>query len=199
MRIHSDFSFKRHLENLSILAQGNFRYESNPFPSAFSSKKKNHRLYHREIYTCSITLVFQAGDLLPLELIFVNIVHTKHYTGPTGNDTSYTLEKNHLYVIFASLVLLPGSLCEYMPEFMPYGFQQPLNEIITHTEQIRTPRFRLRLFVCDICKKSFKQRVHLQDHMRSHTLEKPFKCHLCPQTFNRKSSAKRHLKVHWKD
>ncbi|GFX54507.1 zinc finger protein [Trichonephila clavipes] len=91
-----------------------------------------------------------------------------------------------------------GELRDCMRDLMPYGFQQPLNEIITQSEHMGTPRFQLRLYDCEICKKSFKQKVHLQDHMRSHTLEKPFKCHLCPQAFNRKSSAKRHLKVHSK-
>ncbi|PRD24304.1 UNVERIFIED_CONTAM: zinc finger protein [Trichonephila clavipes] len=126
--------------------------------------RSNWKVHCRRWHSNNITLVlFPVEDPLLPKLIFVNIVHTKHCI---------------------------GELRDCMRDLMPYGFQQPLNEIITQSEHMGTPRFQLRLYDCEICKKSFKQKVHLQDHMRSHTLEKPFKCHLCPQAFNRKSSAK---------
>eukprot|EP00474_Spongospora_subterranea_P001618 CRZ02076.1 hypothetical protein [Spongospora subterranea] len=46
---------------------------------------------------------------------------------------------------------------------------------------------------CPYCPKRF-QYCHLQDHIRSHTGEKPFRCPHCKKFFSRNSTMRRHVK-----
>lgn len=50
---------------------------------------------------------------------------------------------------------------------------------------------------CPICGKCMKQRVHLRDHMRTHTGEKPYQCPHCDHKATQKSNLKKHIeKIH---
>ncbi|CAG0888162.1 unnamed protein product [Darwinula stevensoni] len=47
---------------------------------------------------------------------------------------------------------------------------------------------------CDICKREFKSRSHLQDHFQSiHSDERPFKCQFCNLAFKLSGNLKKHL------
>jgi uncharacterized Zn-finger protein len=45
----------------------------------------------------------------------------------------------------------------------------------------------------------FKQRQNLQQHIRTHTSDKPYKCDLCDMGFRQKGNLQRHIKVHTGD
>lgn len=49
---------------------------------------------------------------------------------------------------------------------------------------------------CEFCDKSYSQRHHLMNHMRSHTGEKQFRCDVCGRLFSRQSSLTRHVHNH---
>lgn len=50
--------------------------------------------------------------------------------------------------------------------------------------------------VCEVCDKSFASPRTLQDHMRTHTKEKPFSCDSCSASFRCRSNLLQHLQKH---
>ncbi|XP_048873979.1 zinc finger protein 341 isoform X3 [Brienomyrus brachyistius] len=49
---------------------------------------------------------------------------------------------------------------------------------------------------CNFCEKSFMKNFDLQQHIRSHTGEKPFQCIVCGRAFAQKSNVKKHMQTH---
>ncbi|CAN7992167.1 unnamed protein product, partial [Ixodes hexagonus] len=54
---------------------------------------------------------------------------------------------------------------------------------------------------CPFCSKAFSKNFDLQQHIRSHTGEKPFQCVICGRGFAQKSNVKKHMQTHkvWPD
>ncbi|XP_043944946.1 zinc finger protein 341 [Protopterus annectens] len=49
---------------------------------------------------------------------------------------------------------------------------------------------------CTYCEKGFAKNFDLQQHIRSHTGEKPFQCIVCGRAFAQKSNVKKHMQTH---
>uniref|UniRef100_A0A8C9RVF9 Zinc finger protein 341 n=2 Tax=Scleropages formosus TaxID=113540 RepID=A0A8C9RVF9_SCLFO len=49
---------------------------------------------------------------------------------------------------------------------------------------------------CSFCDKTFTKNFDLQQHIRSHTGEKPFQCIVCGRAFAQKSNVKKHMQTH---
>ncbi|KAK4289252.1 hypothetical protein Pmani_037767 [Petrolisthes manimaculis] len=49
---------------------------------------------------------------------------------------------------------------------------------------------------CPFCAKEFSKNFDLQQHIRSHTGEKPFQCIVCGRAFTQKSNVKKHMATH---
>lgn len=56
-----------------------------------------------------------------------------------------------------------------------------------------------KLFHCQMCFKTFKNRYQLVLHTRSHTGEKPFECPVCHRCFSMSSNLQKHLDTHSTD
>ncbi|KAM6919164.1 uncharacterized protein FYW49_008676 [Xenentodon cancila] len=54
----------------------------------------------------------------------------------------------------------------------------------------------LKIHVCKFCGKTFRRRVELEVHTRTHTGEKPFGCRVCGKCFSRKSNMEIHMRTH---
>jgi transcription elongation factor Elf1 len=53
-----------------------------------------------------------------------------------------------------------------------------------------------RHYTCSMCDKSFSRPSHLQEHVLTHTGEKPYSCDICGKRFNKKGNMKTHQIVH---
>ncbi|XP_026223069.1 zinc finger protein 341 isoform X2 [Anabas testudineus] len=61
------------------------------------------------------------------------------------------------------------------------------------TEQLKRKGSKLK---CNFCDKTFTKNFDLQQHIRSHTGEKPFQCIVCGRAFAQKSNVKKHMQTH---
>ena len=55
---------------------------------------------------------------------------------------------------------------------------------------------KIRPFACSLCPYRSRQRVHLDNHMRTHTGEKPYQCSKCNFRFSQRGNLQRHMKTH---
>ncbi|XP_038075395.1 zinc finger protein 8-like [Patiria miniata] len=52
---------------------------------------------------------------------------------------------------------------------------------------------------CSVCFRTFKQKLSLTNHQRSHTARQPHLCTICGETFKYKTNFKRHRRIHAKE
>ncbi|KAM0786429.1 hypothetical protein ACM66B_001893 [Microbotryomycetes sp. NB124-2] len=73
-----------------------------------------------------------------------------------------------------------------------------INGRLTSTSSLETSGGRLKKFKCtyEDCDKAYTRPVRLEEHLRSHTGERPFACTECDATFQRDSHLKAHQRTH---
>ncbi|KAM9296050.1 zinc finger protein 341 [Gastrophryne carolinensis] len=69
--------------------------------------------------------------------------------------------------------------------------RRPKSDSNGHNGKAKTPKLK-----CTYCDKAFGKNFDLQQHIRSHTGEKPFQCIVCGRAFAQKSNVKKHMQTH---
>ncbi|XP_068237756.1 uncharacterized protein [Palaemon carinicauda] len=64
------------------------------------------------------------------------------------------------------------------------------------SKHLQYAHYNIRDFGCSICKKYFISKAKLEEHMKTHTGEKPFKCPVCGRAFNKKTNLRTHMYIH---
>eukprot|EP00096_Caligus_rogercresseyi_P011464 TRINITY_DN4508_c0_g1_i1.p1 TRINITY_DN4508_c0_g1~~TRINITY_DN4508_c0_g1_i1.p1 ORF type:complete len:624 (-),score=168.24 TRINITY_DN4508_c0_g1_i1:172-2043(-) len=78
--------------------------------------------------------------------------------------------------------------CEYCNK----SFSKP-SRLDSH---VKSHHNNIRDFKCSVCEKAFKTRLHLTNHFRQHSGEKPFACEICNVRFRHKASLLAHVRSH---
>lgn len=66
------------------------------------------------------------------------------------------------------------------------------NDDVFHPMRVSTSANSMRRFVCRFCDKGFGRKLHLEEHIRVHTGDQPYRCKPCGVSFTRKSALVRH-------
>lgn len=72
--------------------------------------------------------------------------------------------------------------------------QSNFTEMSEASQQCQQPNSKIH--TCDICRKTFKRREHLYQHVKLHTGFRPFTCENCNKSFVRKEHVLRHMTSH---
>ena len=70
------------------------------------------------------------------------------------------------------------------------------NMIIITKPTVPESRRDVKKIICPHCKKKFRTKQHLKEHVRTHTKEKPYSCTYCDYTCSHRNSLKHHLYRH---
>ncbi|XP_063311797.1 zinc finger protein 341 [Pelobates fuscus] len=74
---------------------------------------------------------------------------------------------------------------------LPSKARRPKTDRVVQNGKVKSPKLK-----CTFCDKAFGKNFDLQQHIRSHTGEKPFQCIVCGRAFAQKSNVKKHMQTH---
>ncbi|XP_075033645.1 zinc finger protein 341 isoform X2 [Mixophyes fleayi] len=84
-----------------------------------------------------------------------------------------------------------GSSMGELEHSLPNKTRRPKTDSGGQNGKLKTPKLK-----CTFCDKAFGKNFDLQQHIRSHTGEKPFQCIVCGRAFAQKSNVKKHMQTH---
>jgi hypothetical protein len=77
-----------------------------------------------------------------------------------------------------------------------FRYQTCVRSFTHQSSEVKGFRLNEKRFSCDVCKKRFTNRNHLDTHTRVHTGERTFSCEICKKQFTRRSGLKTHIRLH---
>ncbi|VEN35306.1 unnamed protein product [Callosobruchus maculatus] len=166
------------------------KYQCEKCPMGFSNKRKftKHQTVHFKMpYEC-----------IECNQTFSKQLHLDVHSRSHSKEKKYTCDKCGQQFIFEYLL----KQHEYKhSENKPFPCTQCSKGCLTAESlkrhmKIHEVGYRKKSYICDTCKKSFPYLSFLQQHIKSHTGEKPHLCSVCGKGFRQSGALHFHQRIH---
>ncbi|XP_039256073.2 uncharacterized protein LOC120332821 isoform X1 [Styela clava] len=196
------------LQNPTIHQQNNFTNNQQQQQQVYIHISPQTQLDTQKTYTLQPRDLINTNSALGLNLSALNLAP---YTVATTNGNFTTIQQD--IQPQRSLNLTKHTPILARPENMTTIPQQQtipgssiaINEEVSNvqstpgpdsTSEVKSKKKTSLKFTCHFCSKGFSRGFDLEQHVRSHTGEKPFQCIVCGRAFAQKSNVKKHMSTH---
>ncbi|XP_074644510.1 zinc finger protein 341-like [Tubulanus polymorphus] len=163
--------------------------QNNPFLSQISPVQNSSANNGLSTFTISAssftnpiqTINMQTGQQMPSAGTMVTV--------QDAQNTKQTYQASDLNKQKVSLITV-------IPDMTPPEQPQIIKPLRGRAAKSNVGSEEKKRLKCQYCAKTFLKNFDLQQHIRSHTGEKPFQCIVCGRAFAQKSNVKKHMQTH---
>uniref|UniRef100_A0A3P9IBU7 Zinc finger protein 341 n=1 Tax=Oryzias latipes TaxID=8090 RepID=A0A3P9IBU7_ORYLA len=138
-----------------------------------------------QVYSAMPHMAGGGGGVAEIHSLGLQAYHPVQVPSQCGESQSFSSAP--IYSPEKQTTKTKTSFCHWKPSTVMFPDFKPT------AEQLKGKGPKLK---CSFCDKTFTKNFDLQQHIRSHTGEKPFQCIVCGRAFAQKSNVKKHMQTH---